>query len=356
MVTFLEQTVQTTAIGNEIWAISDGRAGNARQADALARALAQQTGGVPRSLALCPRAPWRWLSPRRLPGSGSAFGAGFAALLAQPPALVVGCGRQAALATRLLRERGSRAIQILDPRLPARYWDLLVVPEHDALEGDNILRVRGSLHAVDDDWLAEARQAFRDLGDHPSPRTTLLVGGDTHHARFDVARLDALLDTLLQWQARDGGSVLATTSRRTPPALREHLRARLRDVPGLLWGADDEARDVGKTADARVNPYPGLLAWADRIVCTPDSVNMLSEACATRVPVFVSDPGALAGRPRRFVDGLLADARLRIASAEAGELSAPGHAPLRETRRVAVQACARLGLDATGPGQGTGPD
>ena len=39
-------------------------------------------------------------------------------------------------------------------------------------------------------------------------------------------------------------------------------------------------------ADARdgANPYAGMLGWADRIVCSSDSVNMLSEACATRAP------------------------------------------------------------------------
>ncbi|MHC9086684.1 mitochondrial fission ELM1 family protein [Luteimonas sp. RIT-PG2_3] len=332
MVTLLEQTVQTAGIGNEILAISDGRAGNARQAQALAEAVAHQTGGVARPLQLQPRAPWRWLSPRRLPGSASAFGPDFAAALASPPALAIGCGRQAALATRLLRERGARAIQILDPRLPSRHWDLLVLPEHDGRAGDDILRVRGSLHPVDERWLADARASFPHLGQWPSPRTTLLVGGDTHHARFDVARLDALLDTLDHWRARDGGSVLATTSRRTPPAIRERLRARLRDLPGMLWsGADGDGE----------NPYPGLLAWADRIVCTPDSVNMLSEACATSVPVFVSDPATLGGRPRRFVDGLLADAQLQVATADA---VATARTPLGETARLAALVCERLGL------------
>jgi hypothetical protein len=39
-------------------------------------------------------------------------------------------------------------------------------------------------------------------------------------------------------------------------------------------------------ADDGENPYRGYLAAADRIVVTPDSVNMLSEACATGKPVF----------------------------------------------------------------------
>ena len=33
-------------------------------------------------------------------------------------------------------------MQILDPRLDPRHWDLVVVPEHDALRGDNVLVTR----------------------------------------------------------------------------------------------------------------------------------------------------------------------------------------------------------------------
>lgn len=49
------------------WALSDGRAGNARQAEALARAL-QPDAYQP--LHLEPNAPWRWAAPWRLPAHG----------------------------------------------------------------------------------------------------------------------------------------------------------------------------------------------------------------------------------------------------------------------------------------------
>src|SRR3546814_12860764 len=42
----------------QIWSVSDARAGNVRQAAALAAALA---GDDPGHCALVPRAPWRWL-------------------------------------------------------------------------------------------------------------------------------------------------------------------------------------------------------------------------------------------------------------------------------------------------------
>jgi mitochondrial fission protein ELM1 len=76
----------------------------------------------------------------------------------------------------------------------------------------------------------------------------------------------------------EGGSLLATTSRRTPPALAEILRATFADLPHVIWGDGGDG----------TNPYGGLLGWANRVVVSPDSVNLLSEACATRMPVMVA--------------------------------------------------------------------
>src|SRR5690606_41654848 len=130
------------------WTLTDGHAGNLRQALSLAAALGLESA---RNWSLEPRAPWRWAAPRRLPGAGIAFGSGFATALREaPPALAIGCGRQAALSTRLLREAGARAVQILDPRIDPAHWDLVVAPEHDGLAGPNVVTLLGSLNPVDD--------------------------------------------------------------------------------------------------------------------------------------------------------------------------------------------------------------
>ncbi|MBB1473635.1 mitochondrial fission ELM1 family protein [Luteimonas sp. MC1782] len=310
------------------WALSDGRAGNVRQATALAGALAI---GAMAEVTLAARAPWSWVAPRRLPGAAQAFGAPFAASLAAPPLVAVGCGRQAALATRLLRARGARAVQVLHPRIDPRHWDLVIAPAHDGLRGGNVITTLGSLHPVDDAWLARARAAFNHFAELPSPRTTLLLGGPSAHAGFDLAALHALLARIDAVAAREGGSLLVTASRRTPPALRDALRAHRGRVPLMAWVDDTDGR----------NPYPGMLAWADRIVCTADSVNMLSEACATAVPVFVAGAERMRGRPRRFVDELLARGRIRAVDER---LDAYIAIPLRETARIACEVRARLGL------------
>lgn len=312
------------------WTLSDGRAGNVRQAQALTAAL----GLSAREWTLSARAPWRWAAPRRLPLAAGAFGTGFANALERPPALAIGCGRQAALATRLLRGAGARTVQILDPRIATRHWDLVIAPAHDGLRGGNVIELLGSLHPIDDLWLARARSDFATIGQLPRPLTTVLVGGASAHAAFDAASVDALAAGLVALHRRDGGSLLVTTSRRTPRAAIARLRtlvAGLPGLPGLLWSGDGDG----------ANPYAGLLGWADRIVCTADSVNMLSEACATNVPVFVIGADRLGGRPRRFVEALLARGRVRAFD----EAMLPfAVTALRETARVAAEVRTRLGL------------
>lgn len=311
------------------FALHDGRAGNARQALALACALDADAGEWP----LIPGPLARWLAPRTWPLLSAPFGPRFRANCENPPWLAIGCGRQAALATRLLRIRGSRAVQILDPRIDPRHWDVVVAPEHDGLHGDNVVPMLGSLHPVDDLWLAQARREFHELAALPSPHTLLLVGGPTRHASLDTTELRSLLRALSDRTQADNGSLSVVASRRTPLPWRDAMTCMTQDLPGIRWRGDQDGR----------NPYAGLLGHADRIVCTPDSINMLSEAAATLVPVFAWAAPSLQGRPRGFLDALLA--RGRIQALDQGYTMPPFEVePLRETARIAAEIRRRLAL------------
>lgn len=309
-----------------VWTITDGNAGNLRQARALARALRMSA----RDWKLDTRAPWRWTSPRG-PGAERAFGPEFRRALVRAPSLAIGCGRQAALATRVLGRHGSTTVQVLDPRIPTHHWDLVIAPEHDRLQGTNVISVLGSLHPVDERWLAEARRRFNALATLPQPRTALLLGGASAHARLDTELLETLTLRVLKHADDEGGCVMASTSRRSPAELGARLQPHFAGRTGMFFSPPGDG----------ANPYPGLLACADRIVCTADSVNMLSEACATTVPVFVAGLERLHGRPRRFVDRLLETGRVRPLDDSLDDFAVT---PLRETGRVAAEVRQRLGL------------
>jgi len=316
-----------------LWAITDGNAGNERQALALACALGQ---GTPQSLRLQPRMPWRWFAPRLLPAAIQGYGPGLEQLTWLPPWLAIGCGRQAAGALRLLGQRGTHTVQILDPRMASTHWDMVIVPEHDRLRGENVLTLSGSLHPVNDEWLNLSRTTFPQLGHLPSPRVVVLMGGPTRHVPWKANELVEQLEPLIAHIHTQGGSVLATTSRRTPKALSHTLRRLLADIPGVFWSNDNDGP----------NPYAGLLGWADRIICTADSVNLLSEACATYVPVGVLLGEYARGRLAQFQYSLRERGRLLDAE-EAVLTDTPPSAiqPLRETARIAAEVAKRMNFN-----------
>src|SRR6185312_11176967 len=116
----------------------------------------------------------------------------------------------------------------------------------------------------------------------------------------------------------------------TPASWRARLRGAFSSGCVHFWGG---------AADGP-NPYAGYLACADRVVVTPDSVNMLSEACAAGVPVLTSLPAGARGRIAAF-HALLRSAG-RVHDLRDGATSTfPQLPPLRETAAVAAEVWRR---------------
>lgn len=286
-----------TANAPRCWVITDGAAGNERQALALAEAMGLQ----PQVFRIGLRFPWSWLAPRFRAGGLAAVAADARSKLAPPwPQLVIGCGRKSAqvtLAVRDAAEGACFAVQILDPRIATQHFDLIIAPRHDGLTGANVLQTLGSLNPVGSQWLAAAARQFPQLSELPAPRTAVLIGASTRAQQIGWRYVDGLMETLDAWMAEEGGSLLLSTSRRTSERVRRRLLERCAQRPGRFWTGPADGE----------NPYAGMLAAANRIVVSPDSVNMLSEACATGKPVYTFAPrpvgGKLAAFHRALIDG-----------------------------------------------------
>ncbi len=305
----------------ECWAITDAAAGNQRQALALAEQLQLPI----RHLQLEPRAPWSWLAPRMLLAGSLALPPAQRAWFAPPwPTVAIGCGRAAALFTRMLRPLSSgrcHTVQILDPRIDPAHWDTVIAPRHDQLGGSNVLQPLGSLNPVDEAWLADGRESCPHFAELPQPRVGVLLGGPRKGMVLDADYVRQLIARLTDRQQRDGGSLLVLASRRTPVRLTEQFRDALGSLPGLIWAGSDDGR----------NPYPGVLGWADRLVVTPDSVNMLSEACAVGCPVSTFVDAPLPAKIARFHQALHEAGHLRDLDDAAPCTPVP---PLRETAAI----------------------
>ena len=311
---------------DECWAITDQAAGNQRLA------LATQVHGTVRHLQLEPRAPWSWLAPRLLLGGRIALPPAQRALFAPPwPGVTIGCGRAAAVFTRMLRSLSAGrcyTVQILDPRIDPAQWDTVIAPRHDQLHGANVLQPLGSLNPVDDAWLADGRDSCPHFADLPRPRVGVLLGGPRQGIAMGTGYVRQLLARLHARQRDEGGSLLVLTSRRTPPAWIDLFRHALQDVPGLVWAGHDDGS----------NPYAGVLGWADRLIVTPDSVNMLSEACAVGCPVHTLATSPLPGKIARFHLALRETGRLH----DLDTVATTRPPPLRETAAIAAEVRGRI--------------
>ncbi|MEO9079655.1 MAG: mitochondrial fission ELM1 family protein [Rhodanobacter sp.] len=307
----------------ECWVITDEAAGNQRQALALAEQLQLPI----RHLLLEPRPPWSWLAPRLILGGRLALPAIQRTWFAPPwPTAAIGCGRAAALFTRMLRPLSAgrcHTVQILNPRIDPAHWDLVIAPRHDGIAGPNVWQPLGSLNPINEAWLADGREASAHFSELPRPRVGVLLGGPRKGIPLDIDYARALIARLITRQQQEGGSLLVLASRRTPTGVIECFREALAGVPGLVWSGPDDGR----------NPYPGVLGWADRLVVTPDSVNMLSEACAVGCPVqtLVTTP-----LPPRL-------AQFHLALREAGRVSDLDE-PQTSTRMDPLRETAAIGL------------
>lgn len=276
------------------WLLLGRKPGDNGQLLALADAL-----GWPFEAKRLAYRPWELVTNRLAPTSLLGIARAASSPIEPPwPGLVLTAGRRNEPVARWIRERagGRRRVKLVHvgrPWAPPDAFDLIVsTPQYAVPARPNVLINEAPMHRVSAARLAEAGARIEPrLGDLPRPWTAVMLGGHVGPHTFTpcaARRLAAELDALV---ARTGGSLLLSSSARTPPAVVDAVAAGLRAPRRLYrWRPDDPD-----------NPYLGFLAVADRVVVTSDSMSMLVEATATGKPVLIFDLAGNEGgsRPTR---------------------------------------------------------
>jgi mitochondrial fission protein ELM1 len=301
-----------------VWVLADPRAGTAAQALGIAERLGAPFRTVPLAWGPIAKLPLPWPS---LAGLAPAARAAFAPPW---PKLAISAGRRAAPVARWLHGHGVRTVHCMRA-WPSAGLDLMVIGRHDRpAEAPRILPILGAAHRVSPALLAAARAEWAALAALPAPRVALLLGGPVRGEGLDPARAAALGARI----AGFAGSVLATTSRRTGAAATAALADALGGVPHLLhrWG------------EAGPNPLLGLMAWANLLVVSGDSISMLSEALVADAPLFIAPLGDEGPRHLALHESLYAAGQARPLAAAPAPFA---RAPLDETARIAAAIRAR---------------
>jgi hypothetical protein len=202
------------------------------------------------------------------------------------PDLVISSGRRSEPIARWIRRHADpppKLVHLGRPWRDANEFDLVIATPQYAVEPQSgVLHNLLPLNGVTRARLADAAARWRpQLAGLPRPRVAVLVGGDSELFTLDASAAARLGRDAAALVRESGGSLLVTTSARTPRRAVAALRDAI-DVPAEIFEWSPDSPD---------NPYWGYLALADAFVVTGDSVSMLSEACATGKPVSIFDPG-----------------------------------------------------------------
>jgi mitochondrial fission protein ELM1 len=199
------------------------------------------------------------------------------------PDVVIGCGRTPCIVAQWLKElSGDRAVHVQLGRLGVRPKAIDLVLEtaqYGVTPTANMLSLTLPIVRRDPAREAAAVEAWeKQLTELPRPWLGVLVGGPASPIPFDAADGSRLLRRLTELKRMLGGSLLIAYGPRTPNPVREILE--------LGLSGDPEHRVFG-WPPPQPNPYPALLALADRFLVTCDSASMIADACVTGKPVEV---------------------------------------------------------------------
>jgi mitochondrial fission protein ELM1 len=283
------------------WVVTDGKAGMESQCVGLAEAL----GLHPDIKRVRLRAPWRALSPYLRLGLAHAFQNKTA--IAPPwPDLLIASGRLSVPASLYVRAQSARVgkrsftVQIQDPVISRSHFDLVIAPLHDGLAGSNVISTIGALHRVEPGKLArDAALLAPAVAALPRPYIGVLIGGSNGSYRLGAPEITELASKLRALASHMGAGLLITPSRRTGDENVSLLKALLNGTSAFIWDGEGW------------NPYFGILGLSDYLVVTADSVNMISEACASGKPVSIYDLPGGSRKSARFRDALFARGLVR---------------------------------------------
>lgn len=305
---------------SQCWIITEGIAGTENQCIGIANSLGIDFAIKRINL----NEPWKSLSPYL----GFECPKAFSPELVPPwPELVIAGGRKSIACSRYIKRKSggkTLTVQVQDPRVSAKHFDLIAVPKHDPLRGSNVIVTEATPNKITQTLLSGAKEEFSTLSRLPSPRVAVLIGGSSQAYDMTPQITQKLADTLSKLDA----SLMITCSRRTGDENLKILKNALNTNQNFFWDGSG------------ANPYLGILAWADYILVTADSASMISESCTTGKPTFMIPLEGGSKRINAMHNNLIESGKLKIFD---GKLVTYDYEPLNDAKMVANEIKSRFG-------------
>jgi len=220
--------------------------------------------------------PWNFIPPKFTPISEIILKDKIYLTQNEIPDLIISCGRKSVIPSILLKKKNKKIfiIHIQDPKVSFKNFDVIIAPEHDNLNGDNVYSSKGAIHYITE---SEIKKAEPYLANKIKSQklVSLILGGPNKYYSFDKDQLIEIFNEIRSNFISKGYKAIVIPSIRTPKMII--------DLATKEFGMDGYVvNSVDKQA------YLSAFALAANIVVTCDSTSMISEAATSGKPIFVA--------------------------------------------------------------------
>ena len=191
--------------------------------------------------------------------------------------IIISCGRKSVIPSIALKRRFGKEIfniHIQDPKVSLKNFDLIISPEHDNLNGENVLKTKGSIHYLTKKEIAENSKYLR-INREKKKIVAFIIGGPNKHYNFSEEEVHFVFNKVKALFTPDKYKIIVIPSYRTPELV-------IKKAFNTFSFNHHVIKEINKKA------YLSSLAIADYIIVTCDSTSMISEAALTGKPVYVA--------------------------------------------------------------------
>ena len=193
--------------------------------------------------------------------------------------VIISCGRKSVIPSIHLKNTANKKvfnIHIQDPKVDLNNFDFIVAPEHDAIQGQNVISTKGAIHYLTENEISENKDYLNSFIKKDERKIwTLILGGPTKYYDYSTKNMKHIFTSLYKLLKKHDFQLVVIPSMRTPINTIHYAREFFGDNHTIILDVDKKA-------------YLSALALSENIIVTCDSSSMISEAALTGKPIYIA--------------------------------------------------------------------
>ena len=219
---------------------------------------------------------WNLIPPRLTPISDVSF----KELNPSDCDLIISCGRKSVIPSIYLKKNSQKKIyniHIQDPKVNFDHFDFIVAPEHDGINGRNIINTKGAIHYLNEKEIKDNSDYLKSFIKNDDRKIfALIMGGPTKYYDYSTKNMKRIFSILHNLNKKQNFQLVVIPSMRTPKNTIQYAKEFFGESHTVIENIDKKA-------------YLSALALSEYIIVTCDSSSMISEAALTGKPIYVAN-------------------------------------------------------------------